>query len=59
MQILFLISALILGGGDSSSSFIEIPSSIVLTDQECFWPPDLVPHPHPPHNPKKDEPKIV
>jgi hypothetical protein len=31
-----------------------------LSATECFWPPDMVPHPNPPWDqPSKDEPEMA
>ena len=29
-----------------------------VRDEQAFWPPDLIPHPHPPYDPPSGEPEM-
>ena len=53
LALFFLMTALAMASPDNNTEN-NTP------DSEEFWPPDMVPHPHPPGGgPKKDEPELA
>ena len=56
MEILALSLALILSVMTKDIVSLNKPSGKQIQKvQKCFWPPDLIPYPHLPHPPKKDD----
>lgn len=55
----FLVLGLFLGGGFTLTSCsrgqFELGGVEITTHRLAFWPPDMVPYPHPAHPPPKDD----
>lgn len=47
----FLIAAFLVMGMTSC----DCDNGLMASEPQAFWPPDMVPHPHPPQVPDKDD----